>query len=72
MFTDPRPLDSHLGFRATQRQLAPLQAAVWPDSRARTVPPNLSELCQMTAEGDGQPLAYGTVILRDSFREQGQ
>ena len=26
----------HLGFRATQRQLAPLQAAVWPDSRART------------------------------------
>ena len=28
-------------FRATQRQLAPLQAAVWPDSRARTVPPNL-------------------------------
>ena len=25
--------------RATQRQLAPLQAAVWPDSRARTVPP---------------------------------
>ena len=34
--------------RATQRQLAPLQAAVWPDSRARTVPPNLSELCQST------------------------
>ena len=28
---------------ATQRQLAPLQAAVWPDSRARTVPPNFPQ-----------------------------
>ena len=42
------PLASLSKVRATQRQLAPLQAAVWPDSRARTVPPNLSELCQST------------------------
>ena len=42
------PLASLSKVRAAQRQLAPLQAAVWPDSRARTVPPNLSELCQST------------------------
>ena len=36
----------HVGFApasATQRQLVPLQAAGWPDSRARTVPPNFPQ-----------------------------
>ena len=37
------PLASLSKVRATQRQLAPLQAAVWPDSRARTVPPNFPQ-----------------------------
>ena len=33
--------------RATQRHLTPLQAATCPDSRARTVPSNLSEPCPL-------------------------
>ena len=33
--------------RAAQRHLTPLQAATCPDSRARTVPSNLSEPCQL-------------------------
>ena len=31
----------------SQRHLTPLQAATCPDSRARTVPSNLSEPCQL-------------------------
>ena len=47
--------------RATQRRSTtpkPLSGRIWPDSRARTVPPNLSESCQVT-----RPLRSRTVRL---------